>query len=481
MKARHALALFLAAAMPVANAVNLNPNGHGQVLIWPYYTANAGHSTLLSIVNDSARTKALKLRFHEGVNGRVVFSANLYLDAHDMWTAGVFEAGDGTAALVTDDVSCTVPDLRNDAALPSLPDGRRYAKFSTADYTGARADGGATDTARTREGHVEIIEMGKVAGDSSAAVRMIYDERLHPADCARLAAAWQPGGYWASNASTDVTAPAGGLVGNATIVNAARGSVLGYPATALDGFSVRSMHTGPDDAHPDLGDALTDEVAGIASAFVSTGTRTIRADYPAERAIDAVSAVLATPYQLGEVIKSRAGSVRTEWILSAPTKRFYVDAALDREAIGQAPFNQRFGTPYAGMACRSNIMATYRDYIVSRDGEELLDFPEPAPRAMLCFDTTVASTSGTPPTPLFGSSNANSAGGSFETGYMRLSWRNARVRAANGGEEFVGLPVIGIQATNWFNGNVTPGVLANYALAVPLRTESECVKGGGDC
>ena len=34
-----------------AQAVNLNPDGLGQVLIYPYYTVNAGQQTLLSLVN----------------------------------------------------------------------------------------------------------------------------------------------------------------------------------------------------------------------------------------------------------------------------------------------------------------------------------------------------------------------------------------------------------------------------------------------
>ena len=34
-----------------AQAVNLNPDGLGQVLIYPYYTTNGGNQTILSVVN----------------------------------------------------------------------------------------------------------------------------------------------------------------------------------------------------------------------------------------------------------------------------------------------------------------------------------------------------------------------------------------------------------------------------------------------
>ena len=40
-----------------AQAVNINPDGLGQVLIYPYYTVNAGNQTLLSVVNTTETRK----------------------------------------------------------------------------------------------------------------------------------------------------------------------------------------------------------------------------------------------------------------------------------------------------------------------------------------------------------------------------------------------------------------------------------------
>lgn len=55
----------------LANAVDLNPDGLGQVLIYPYYTVNKSQDTLLSVVNtDSVNGKAVKVRFLEGYNSR---------------------------------------------------------------------------------------------------------------------------------------------------------------------------------------------------------------------------------------------------------------------------------------------------------------------------------------------------------------------------------------------------------------------------
>ena len=60
-----------------AQAVNLNPDGLGQVLIYPYYTANDGNQTILSVVNTTDQAKAVKVRFLEGFNSREVLDFNL--------------------------------------------------------------------------------------------------------------------------------------------------------------------------------------------------------------------------------------------------------------------------------------------------------------------------------------------------------------------------------------------------------------------
>ena len=51
-----------------AQAVNLNPDGLGQVLIYPFYTTNASTQTILSVVNTTDHAKAVKVRFLEGYN-----------------------------------------------------------------------------------------------------------------------------------------------------------------------------------------------------------------------------------------------------------------------------------------------------------------------------------------------------------------------------------------------------------------------------
>ena len=94
-----------------AQAVNMNPDGLGQVLIYPYYTSNDGNQTLLSVVNTTAEAKAVKVRFLEGFNSREVLDFNLYMSREDVWVAAIAD-DEGTPTLYIPDTSCTVPYLR---------------------------------------------------------------------------------------------------------------------------------------------------------------------------------------------------------------------------------------------------------------------------------------------------------------------------------------------------------------------------------
>ncbi len=75
-----------------AQAVNINPDGLGQVLIYPYYTTNGGNTTVLSVVNTSEDAKAIKVRFMEGQNSQEVLDFNLYMSAYEVWAAAISAA-----------------------------------------------------------------------------------------------------------------------------------------------------------------------------------------------------------------------------------------------------------------------------------------------------------------------------------------------------------------------------------------------------
>ena len=82
----------------MASAVDLNPDGLGQVLLYPYYTVNNDQNTLLSVVNTTSVGKAVKVRFLEGYNSREVLDFNLFLSPFDVWAATVFPLGEATGS-----------------------------------------------------------------------------------------------------------------------------------------------------------------------------------------------------------------------------------------------------------------------------------------------------------------------------------------------------------------------------------------------
>ena len=139
-----------------AQAVNLNQDGLGQVLIYPYYTSNGGNQTLLSVVNTTDSAKAVKVRFLEGYNSREVLDFNLYLSPWDVWGAAIYDdAGVPTLGIIDD--SCTVPYLYGDF-------GGKQAFLSLAynDNAVFSNDGGPVGIERAAEGHFEMIEMGTI-------------------------------------------------------------------------------------------------------------------------------------------------------------------------------------------------------------------------------------------------------------------------------------------------------------------------------
>ena len=163
----------------VSNAVNLNSDGVGQVLVYPYYTVNNGLNTLISVVNTTDETKAVKVRFLEGKNSRECLDFNVYMSPYDVWTAGLVPAvataaftgpyaGDDTVKLVTFDNTCTVPGDIRTSGYEFLPWGFDPQGDGA---VGSGYDRGGQDLARCTEGHFEVIEMGVLtsAADQSSA------------------------------------------------------------------------------------------------------------------------------------------------------------------------------------------------------------------------------------------------------------------------------------------------------------------------
>lgn len=508
-----------------ANALNLNPDGLGQALVYPYFTVNKGNQTLVSVVNTTNRVKAVKVRFVEGRNSREVLDFNLYLSPFDVWTGAVFGTGaTGAARLITSDTSCTVPQI------PTT--GEPFKDFQ---YTGANQDWDSATTPsslaallgaieRTREGHLEIIEMGLL--NTGTLSTQLAEEATHnaagvPVNCAALVAAWSaPSGGWVVNNRADISTPAGGLYGAGSIVDVANGTLHAYNADAIEGFYTNSadpgrLHFNPGSIRPDLGDA--DNGAGVIGVNIFTGNgslaqetipanaRTISATLP--YSFDAVSLVYMHDAIYNEFVNEPALGASSEWVITFPTKTYYVNGLVNATLapIARAPFTNPFFDN--GSACEA-IDITYwnREEQVRGSSATGPIFSPPPPAgapniAALCYEAQVVSfnqsqVSAGQPSSIFGSTYASNiattrvTGAPFTSGWARIRFdnptilgnQNALVLATQGYTpgpgslgSYAGLPVTGFWSANYVNSAAAPGTLANYSGAYRHRASRAAI------
>lgn len=371
-----------AGLVSVSNAVNINPDGLGQALIFPYYTVNKGNNTLISVVNTTAQTKAVKVRFLEGRNSNEVLDFNLYLSPFDVWTGAVITSGpEGTvpanappARLVTGDTSCTVPAIGSGVDFVNF----EYARPAAGTNTPPKANG-PFELARTREGHIEVIEMGNLIHDPADTVRFGWTDAAgaplnpvtgtlaaaakhrattafpggEPANCAVLDAAWA-GGVWATNRNTQMRPPSGGLFGGAEIVNPANGTNVSYNADAIEGFytsTIDTLHYEPGDTRPTLAQAQTDDL-GNANAIVFNNGTLVEFPFTGSGAgLKAVSAVFMHNQIFNEYTTDPLNpglASQSEWVITFPTKRLHIINAQP----ARLPFRQAYDIA-AGGACES--------------------------------------------------------------------------------------------------------------------------------
>lgn len=527
---RRIFAALATCACTLAHPMTLNPQGLGQVLVYPYYTANGNHATLLSIVNSTGNGKALKVRFHEGYDGRGVLDFNVYLAPHATWAGEVANwrgGAEGAASLITSDGACTVPAF----APTSVGAETRFLDFTGASYAGSvtaagptgNADGGPTGLDRTREGHLDVVEMGEVTNASHATLDAITPGNSAPADCAQVVAAWAAQGYWTADPTADLAPPTGGIFGSAAVIDVEQGTLYVALPEAIAGFSTAIQHTAPGAPTPDLHTASRSN-DGLVAAFVPVNGRLLELDYP--NAVDAVSALFMVDSLYNEFTTNPGLGALTDWIVTAPTKRYYVDPAYIGKSPGTfaaAPFDAGFlfnlaaggsdgvqgGFSSYPYAC---VQVDPRAYDRSGSGNQVtVRTPaglQPNPQLTPCLETSVLTFSTRTealggslislPLSALGSGLTNGADPSFMLfnsgltpdsppiieGVLRIDLAHDidgnplsrhRLTPATNGIVLLGLPVFGFAAETYVNGNVTPGVLANYSGTYRHRGSVTCV------
>ena len=485
-----------AAQVGVSHAVHIDPAGLGQVLIYPYYTVNKGNSTLVSVVNSTDQTKAVKVRFLEGRNSEDVLDFNLYLSPFDVWTGAIVSDGpEGAtpssapaARLFTSDSSCTVP------AIPAA--GVSFKNFQYA--VGNEKITGPWQLSRTREGHLEIIEMGVLTAGGSFANAVAHSAQGVPANCALLGSAWSTTGTgtWLTNASAQIEPPSGGLSGGAEIVNPGNGTNISYNADAIDGFFVsttHNLHTEPGSVLPSLAQAQSND-AGDATAYVFTdGVLTPFPFTGTGAGLRAVSAVFMQSEIYNE-FASRASaslSAQSEWVVTFPTKRLH----LRQTQPVRLPFRSSYDIGNGG-ACEPLLITFWNREGASPSvhGGTPLPFAPPLPPPRLCSSAQVVTfdqtnigdyLSGGNRSGVLGAYYARSlSSGFFREGFARIRLGDqdpqsfaqhflpltTLTETAQNTIALVGLPVTGFWVAN-YAGTGTAGVLANYSVVHKHRAD----------
>lgn len=472
-------AVLAALGVGTAQAVNVSTNGLGQVMVAPYFTVQGDEETLLSVVNTTEETKAVKIRFREAYNSREVLDFNLYLSPHDVWVAKIQDSADGEgAAITTNDNSCTVPSVKG-----AGPDG---VPFRTTLFDGSFSspankawDGGPKDASRTREGYFEIIEMG-VADESNPVWDVngnAWTDSTHESDgmpdyCDGLKSNWAPGGTWKGDASVGMLPPTGGLFATAALINVQTGTEIGEPMTVLEDFSNNQLHSDPGSLVPSLGQVNPPTSVAIINDPNNSNVATFYVDNWMN-AIDAVSAVMMAERVINEYTVNPNTEAETDWVVTFPTKWAYADTST------QDPFTSRF---YGnGAACESLVKVYFDREEQFVEGD--IDFSPLPPGGIfeLCYEANVVT---------FGSSNALSAENTvknftladgFNSGWASIgmydpSSPTEHILTAASGNVYEGLPVIGFKATKLGNSNV--GIGASYAVSEPHKY-ARVVSGSG--
>jgi len=436
----------VAGVASVGNAVHVNPEGTGQVLIYPYYSLHNGLNTTYSVVNTTEAVKAIKVRFLEGQNSREVLDFNVYLSEYDVWTGVIGPYTSGISGHVGEDSGAHASS--DNSCAPRL--NKSLQEFLPYEID---KDAPNNDLVRSREGHFEVLEMGEVIGAHAAAATHGSDGV--PSNCAFLTNSWNSGA-WALNPNTDMEPATGGLFGAASIVGVEEGFNVSYDAVALQDFwPVGSFnHTNPGSLSPNIADGDTNSIvfndgAALSSSWLSGA--------------QAVSAVFMRDEIYNEYNFEADVNGMSQWVITFPTKYFHVNVPAVIP-----PFTQLWD---GEKACETFTIDVW-------DREEQFDTTEggispPPPggtNPTFCYEANTLEfrAPGAPvgSANVMGANNLTSiqgVSGGTENGWARINFKNAaNVMIPVTGTPYTGLPVAGFMIQRFTNNNAQPGMLAQY-------------------
>lgn len=371
------VAAALGAGVSVANAQSTGQTGNA--LVVPYYSVQNGNATLINIINtDTVRGKAVKVRFRGAQRSDDVFDFQVFLSPGDVWTANVSQGADGRAQLTTNDASCTLPASVNES-------------FVTARLTGTDAE----KAAGTREGYVEIINMGDVITGAQATV-LFGGNATDPNNAARQAlftATKHVNGVAPCGAATLETVvdrntvnadsalgreagtdavgrlssqATGGLAANVTIINVAEAAAWSVEAVAAyDDTAVESRYWSQTAS---VYGGTRDQLYQVTldGIFLSNQTTPAQYDFPdlstprllgagallnqsPKAWYDQVNAEFLATTLVNEYITDDSIFAQTDWVMSMPTRRYAIEGRNVVWPVAALPVNNQYVFPAAAV------------------------------------------------------------------------------------------------------------------------------------
>lgn len=420
-----------------AQAVNVSQNNIGEVLLFPYYTVKNGYDTLFSVVNTTNVTAIMKIRFREALNSREVRDFNVIMSPFDVWNGVITASASGGALFRTWDKTCTSPLLPASATAV----GAGEVEFSNALFTETGVD---QSEAREQEGYFEILLMGVSTASTSATTNVIEYNAKHvagvPRSCATVDAQFAPSVFSGNPAFATFTAPQDILKGHVTYINVAKGQAIDAEATALESFrNVSAMIFQPGDVNPDLNSGDDFNARALVNGAV-VGPKAFT------NSINAVTTVLSADAVINEYASGSGAA--TSWVVTMPTKYFYVDHA----APVTPPFAQVF--PTSGKSCDTATFTYYNREEAGKQASGTEFSPvQTTPATTLCYEVNVVDYNGS---TIFGT-GVNHKG--FATtdvgtsGWVNLSLTNTG--NVGGNTTVTGLPAIGFAAIMRDTGGAT--------------------------
>lgn len=392
---KNVLALSIAAmigglgfAGAASAAVTVNAKGEGQMLVLPYYTVQNGNSTAFQITNtDTTKAKAVKVRFRGGFNSDDILDFQVFLSPGDVWAAQIAKDADGLARLFTSDTSCTLPAKMNERK-DGIP-------FVTTRLSNKNWDD-AAKKAQTLEGYVEIIQMADIENvsgnlvkrDSTTAARNLFQNvkhvngvapcgsfiaeelvKLKSADLLNLATANAVPAGSDPVVVTDLglRAPtAGTLSGSWYVIDVANSTTFSGELVALShtAANVKRVVYSPQstaaladtnlstDEFLGTSDPLIKTVAGttVKPAFVNTqffdlpdlstsfdvAQTNANNNTAADTSLGLVSGAFSTASVANQFLAVGGLNASTDWVLSMPSRRYYVAANYAAEKYTKA-------------------------------------------------------------------------------------------------------------------------------------------------